>query len=406
MDEPLIPQLHQSPVEPGFVQNPYPFYQKVHALGGTFVWEDYRHVCLAGFADVSRTLRDKRFGRDVLHITTRQALGWPEPAAHLAPWLSVEAHSMLEREPPVHTRLRGLVNRAFVSRSIERLRPEITALCHRLIDQMPGREAFDLLSTYAEPIPVHVIAGLLGVDPLRAPDLLAWSHAMVAMYQFDRSRAVEDRAVAASQAFVAFLSGLIDQRRKAPGDDLISTLIEAEAGGDRLSRDELISTVILLLNAGHEATVHAIGNGVAALLSHGLAPGELFSSAASTSATIEELLRFDTPLHMFTRYALEPVEIAGHRLRVGDRIGLLLGAANWDPARFSKPDVLDVQRTDPGNVSFGGGIHFCIGAPLARLELELALPILFQRRPDLKLAEPPVFANRYHFRGLERLMLA
>jgi cytochrome P450 len=229
---------------------------------------------------------------------------------------------------------------------------------------------------------------------------------MVAMYQFDRSRAVEDQAVAASQAFVAFLSDLIDERRADPRDDLISTLIEAEAGGDRLSRDELISTAILLLNAGHEATVHAIGNGVAALLSHELAPGELFSDAASKSATIEELLRFDTPLHMFTRFALEPVEIAGHRLKVGDRVGLLLGAANRDPARFSKPDVLDVQRIDPGNVSFGGGIHFCIGAPLARLELELALPILFGRRPDLRLADQPVFANRYHFRGLERLLLA
>jgi cytochrome P450 len=313
---------------------------------------------------------------------------------------------MLEREPPVHTRLRGLVNRAFVSRSIERLRPEIAKLCHRLIDQMPAQDAFDLLQTYAEPIPVHVIAGLLGVDPARASDLLAWSHAMVAMYQFDRSRAVEDQAVAASQAFVAFLSDLIDERRADPRDDLISTLIEAETGGDRLTRDELISTAILLLNAGHEATVHAIGNGVAALLSHGLAPGELFSSAASKSATIEELLRFDTPLHMFTRFALEPVEIAGHRLKVGDRVGLLLAAANRDPARFSKPDVLDVQRTDPGNVSFGGGIHFCIGAPLARLELELALPILFERRPDLRLADQPVFANRYHFRGLERLLLA
>jgi cytochrome P450 len=384
-----------------FVQNPYPAYGAVRAAGPAFFWEQYGHWCVASHDAVSALLKDRRFGRQILHVTSRAALGWPEPAEHLAPFHAVERHSLLELEPPDHTRLRGLVNRAFVSRQVERLRPRIAGLAHRLIDGFQDKREVDLLEAYATPIPVIVIAELLGVPASHAPELLRWSHAMVAMYQFRRSRQIEDEAVTATADFVAFLRGFISEKRQNPADDLISTLIAATEAGDRMSEDELISTCILVLNAGHEATVHAIGNGVKALLESDIGIG-----AAPLDGLIEEILRFDAPLHMFTRHALEDCEALGATFRQGAVMGLLLGAANRDPARFTDPHRFDATRTRNGHVSFGAGIHFCVGASLARLELEVALPILFQRLPGLRLASVPVYRDTYHFHGLEGLDVA
>jgi cytochrome P450 len=214
---------------------------------------------------------------------------------------------------------------------------------------------------------------------------------------------VEDKAVAATRAFADFLRAHVNERRARPADDLITQLIAAEADGARLSEDELISTCILLLNAGHEATVHAIGNGVKAMLEAGPEALQAVRDPRMLPGLVEEALRFDAPLHMFTRYALESVEVGPARLRTGDVIGLLLGAANRDPARFADPDRFDAARPASAHVSFGAGIHFCLGAPLARLELEAALPVLFGRLPGLKLAAPPVYRDTYHFHGLERL---
>lgn len=392
-----------SPVDPAFVQNPYGAYRAIREAGLTaFFWEDYGFWCFAGHAEVAALFRDRRFGREVTHVASREALGWPPIPARLKPFYDIEAHSMLEREPPVHTRLRTLVNRAFVGRTVERLRPRLEGLAHALIDAFDPA-GVDLLPAYAEPIPVTVIAEMLGVPLAMTPQLLDWSHRMVGMYQFGRSRAAEDAAVEASLAFVACLRGMIAARRNAPGEDMLSVLIAAEADGGRLGEDELISTAILLLNAGHEATVHAIGNAVAAILTAGLDPAALFADPAATARTIEELLRFAPPLHLFTRYALEPLSLAGVRFEVGDRIGLMIGAANRDPEAFPDPDRLVPGRTGPGHLAFGGGIHFCVGAPLARLELQVALPILFARKPGLRLAAPPTVADRYHFHGMETL---
>lgn len=396
------------PRDPGFVQDPYPAYAAIRqasaALGGgsDFWWEQYGHWCLSGHGDVSAALKDRRFGRQILHVTSHEALGWPEPAAHLGPFLAFERHSLLELEPPDHTRLRTLINRAFVSRQVERLRPRIAALAHGLIDGFAARGAADLLVAYATPIPVIVIAELLGVPPARAPDLLDWSHRIVAMYQFRRSRQIEDEAVAATVSFVAFLREVVAERRKAPREDLVSTLIAASEEGDRLSEDELIATCILVLNAGHEATVHALANGTRAILDNPPARAVLADPQAMPGLA-EEVLRFDAPLHMFTRYALEDCEAYGHRFRQGDKLGLLLGAANRDPARFAEPDRFDAARLAGPHLSFGAGIHFCIGAPLARLELEVALPILFARLPGLRLGAEPRYRDTYHFHGLERL---
>jgi unspecific monooxygenase len=399
-------RVRLDPRDPAFFNDPYPAYHAIRARTPAFFWEDYGFWCFAAHADVAALLRDRRFGRQILHVMDRAQLGWPEPKPHLAAFDAIERHSILELEPPEHTRLRNLVNRAFVSRRIERLKPTIAALAHARIDAFAREGSTDLIATFATPIPVAVIADLLGVPRAMAPELLDWSHSMVAMYQFGVDRAVEESANEAAGAFAAFIRGYAQARRTDLGDDLISQLLVAESEEGRLSEDELVTTAILLLNAGHEATVHAIGNGVKAILEHGVDPAQAFATEESTAATVEELLRLDAPLHLFQRYALDVVELSGVALRKGERIGLLLGAANRDPARFANPDTFDIARAPNPHVAFGAGIHFCVGAPLARIELITALPILFARLPGLRLAERPRYRDAYHFHGLEALRVA
>ena len=388
--------LHQSPADPDFVQNPYPFYETARSHGAFFHWQDYDLTCTTSAAACNAIFRDRRMGREVPPELARQT---PD---HLRTFYAVEAHSMLELEPPRHTRLRGLVLRAFTSRRIAALQPEIEDLTHKLIDAFPDGP-FDLLTHFAQKLPVTIIARLLGVPETMSDDLLRWSNAMVGMYMAHRSRAAEDSAATAARDFADFLRGYIDQRRAAPADDLITHLIAAEEAGDKLSTDELISTCILLLNAGHEATVHTIGNGVKTLLETATPHAVLQPGAINTC--IEEILRFDPALHMFTRYVYEDIDIMGQSFKRGDQIGLLLAAANRDPAQWDMADQFQPTRAPKPHVSFGAGLHFCVGAPLARLELQAALPILFQRHPRLALTDPPHYANVYHFHGLRDLMV-
>lgn len=387
------------PREVQFVQNPYAAYDAIRAQVPVFKWEQYGHWCFSRYEDVNALLRDRRFGRQILHVASRQELGWPEPPEHLRVFTDHEKHSLLELEPPVHTRLRGLVNRAFLSRQAERLRPRLLNLCNELIDRFDTSPEVDLLPAYAAPIPIVIICELLGAPAEMSDQFLAWSHDHVAMYMARRNRAVEDRAVAAVTAFSAYIRGLIAERRKSPGSDLLSELIRASDEHGKLSEDELVTTAILLLNAGHEATVHSLGNAIKSLLENDI-------RGALTADHVEEALRFDAPLHMFTRYALEDLDYNGLKLRKGEVVGLLLGAANRDPARFPEPGRFDPARADKSHVSFGAGIHFCIGAPLARLEMEVALQSLFDRLPQMRLASPPHFRDVYHFRGLESLVVA
>jgi unspecific monooxygenase len=396
-------RVRLDPRDPAFVQNPYPAYHAIRMNAPVFFWEDYGLWCFAGHAEVSALLRDRRFGRQILHVMSRAELGWPEPPNRLDAFNAIERHSLLELEPPEHTRLRNLVNRAFVSRQIEKLVPRIATLAHERIDAFEPLGSVDLIAHFATPIPVAVIADLLGVPREMGPQLLDWSHRMVAMYQFGVTRAAEDSAAAASRDFAAFIRDYSRERRGDLRDDLISQLLIAEAGGGKLSESELVTTCILLLNAGHEATVHGIGNGVKALIENRVDVAQAFASPKSGADMVDELLRFDAPLHLFTRYALEDLEFAGLQLRKGEKIGLLLGAANRDPERFAQPDALDAGRPVNPHVSFGAGIHFCIGAPLARLEMTTALPILFSRLPKLRFAEPPRYRDSFHFHGLEAL---
>lgn len=384
------------PCEPAFFNNPYPAYHEIRAAAPVFKWEEYGYWCFARHDDVNALLRDRRFGRQILHVATREELGWAETPGHLKPFYAFEQHSLLELEPPVHTRLRSLVNRSFLSRQVERLRPAITSLSNGLLDRIEAKGEADLLTEFATPIPVIVICDLLGVPADMAQQLLTWSHDMVAMYQARRDAAIEEAAVRATIAFSDFMRTYIAERRKAPREDLLSELIRAEEQGAKLSEDELVTTAILLLNAGHEATVHAIGNAIKCLLEHNIRDG-------IGEGHVEEALRYDAPLHLFTRYALEDLEFAGIRLKKGETVGLMLGAANRDPERFAEPDRFDPGRDPNPHVSFGAGIHFCIGAPLARVELQVALPLLFQRFPRLALAAPTQYRNAFHFHGLEHL---
>ncbi len=387
--------LIQSPHDPAFIQNPYTVYDHARAKGPVVFWQDYGMLAAFDHATVHALLRDRRLGRAVPAARRRTV---PD---HLAAFDALERHSLLELEPPEHTRLRRLVLHAFTSRRIAGLAGDISAICTDLLAALPRGE-FDLIPTYCAQVPVRVIARLLGVPEAMGNDLLRWSSAMVAMYQAGRSRAVENAANTAATEFTDFLSRYVETRRTDPRNDLITELIAAEANGETLTRDEMIGTCVLLLNAGHEATVHSFGNAVKCLVETG-STGAL--SPDKIENTVEELLRFTPPLHMFTRYAYERVELGGLVLETGDEIALMLGAAGRDPAVFSDPHRFDPAREKPSHLAFGGGLHFCVGAPLARLEMQIALPALFAHAPGLRIVEQPRFADSYHFHKLDRLIV-
>lgn len=403
--DPATRHVNLDPHEPAFVQSPYEAYAWLHANSPAFFWKEFGFWCLGGYDMVNGLLRDRRFGRQN-PAGIPDSRGLDRDRSHLAAFDAIEANSMLELEPPVHTRLRTLVNRAFVSRQVERLRPRVEALANELIDRFELGKPVDLLPAYAAPLPITIIAEMLGVPVAMGPQLLDWSHQMVAMYMHGRTRETEDTANRAAREFADFLRGYVAERRKQPGDDLLSLLISAQEDGEKLSEDELVSSTILLLNAGHEATVHQTGNAVRSVLAQGGDPRRFFTSPEATAATVEECLRYDAPLHMFTRYAYQDIEVVpGVTIKQNEQIGLLLGMANRDPSAFARSDVFTPERDDQKNVSFGAGIHFCIGAPLARLELQVSLKTLFERLPTLQFAEEPKFRDTYHFHGLERLSL-
>ena len=387
--------ISQSPLEAAFVQNPYPAYDLMREQGPLCHWKDYGFLCSAQHKLVNDLLRDRRFAAELPEDLA------PETPAHLREFYAFESRSILAIEPPNHTRIRSLLTRAFTTRRINEMAPQVQALSRGLVAKFPD-EPFDLLPAFAEVIPVTVICRLLGVPEEMAPQLLTWSHDMVAIYQARRDRALEDRTEAATVAFMDYIRSFVAERRKAPKNDLISELISARDEGEKLSEDELITTCILLLNAGHEATVHGIANGVKALLETGIRFG---ADEKANLGIIEETIRLDPPLHMFTRYALEDVTVAGHAFKRGEQVGLLLAAANRDPEAFENPSEFISPRNNARQLAFGAGLHFCIGAPLARMEMLNSMPVLFEACPDLAVAEPPVYADRYHFHGLEKLMV-
>ncbi|MCF6272969.1 MAG: cytochrome P450 [Rhodobacteraceae bacterium] len=386
---------NQNPLDPEFVQNPYPTYDLMRKEGQLFYWKDYGFYCSTQHKVVNDLLRDRRFASELPDDLA------PEPPEHLREFYAFESRSILAIEPPSHTRIRALLTRAFTARRINAMAPEVRTLSHDLISAFPDGP-FDLLTEFAEVIPVVVICRLLGVPEEMAPQLLTWSHDMVAIYQARRDRPLEDRTEAATVAFMDYIRDFVAMRRISPKNDLISELISARDKGEKLTEDELITTCILLLNAGHEATVHGISNGIKLLLETGIRFGQ---DDKENLKIIEETLRLDPPLHMFTRYALEDVRVGGHDFKRGEQVGLLLAAANRDPSVYENPQTFHPARNNARQLAFGAGLHFCIGAPMARMEMLNSMPILLKACPDLALTKKPVYADRYHFRGLEKLMV-
>ncbi len=385
----------RNPSDPAFLADPYAAYASARRHGPVAHWQELGLPVLLTHEAVTAALRSPALGRAA--PPGREAWRADMPA-----FARVEAPSLLSLEPPGHTRLRAPVLRAFTGSRLKGLAPDIEALCHDLVDAFPPGPV-DLVAAYAARVPVLLIARLLGVPEASAPDLLRWSHAMCAMYRPGPTEAEAMAAETAARQFHAVLDAALTAPRP---ETLLADLAEAVAAGT-MRRDEAIATAILLLNAGHEATVHALGNAVAGLAGRD-APA--LTAPGAIEATVEEGLRHDPPLHLFIRWVNAPVTLGGHAFAPGDRVGCLLGAANRDPAAYPEPHAFAPARFATGTsppviASFGAGRHFCLGAPLARMELRIALATLYARCPGLRLAEPPRIADIWHFRGVETLQV-
>ena len=391
------------PADPAFIADPYPVYRRLRDEHPILWNPDTDQWLVSRHADVNRLLRDRRVGRTYLHQATHAEFGRPDPPASHAPFHELNDAGMLDLEPPDHTRLRRLVLRAFTPRTVEAMRGRVQAIVDGLIDDLAGAGEIDLIADYVEPLPVTVIAELLGVPAADRHLLRPWSADFCLMYEIDPSEESARKAVAASVAFGAYLRDLLADRLRRPGDDLISALAAVVDDGDTLTETELIATCVLLLNAGHEASVNGAGNGWWSLFRHPAALARLRAEPALMDTAIEELLRFDTPSTLFERWVLEPVEVAGVDLPRGAEIALLFGSANRDATVFERPDDLDLGRDPNAYLSFGAGIHYCLGAPLAKLELGVAFETMLRRMPRLDLVEPPRWKPTFVLRGLEAL---
>jgi cytochrome P450 len=392
---------------PPFLADPYPFYEMLRGPDSITWMPDLfglgAHV-VTGHAICSSVLRSKHFGKEGQKVVAAERLALlPQESIEIA---ERRRSNMLFRDPPDHTRLRGLVSQAFTPRTIERLRPHVADIAERLLDDVEaqGGQA-DLIRSFAFPLPIIVIAELLGVSPEDRDRFKAWSTEMTLGINFGATPEDLARVGLAMDALSEYLREVIEDRRRAPRADLISDLVRVQDAGDRLTMDEMVSTCRLLLNAGHETTVNLIGNGTLALLRHPAERAALAADPSGMPAAVEELLRYDSPVQMTVRFAMEDAPLGPRAAKRGDFVILLLGAANRDPAQFADPTRLDLRRENAHtHLSFGSGIHYCLGGPLARLEGEIALGALLRRLPKLALADGDV-VHRQHMvlRGLSAL---
>jgi cytochrome P450 len=393
--------------DPAFIADPYPVLGALREAVPIFWNERSGTWMLTRFSDVAETLRDRRLGRSYSHLYTHAELGRPEPDPRWADFHQHERWSLLSLEPPDHTRLRRLVAKVFTPRAVAALRPELESIATELLDVCADMGEFDLLAQYAQPYSVAVICSLLGVPRADTQQLLDWSHAIVKMYEISTTDDVRAAANRAAAEYIEYTRALIAAKRRSPDGLLVAELAVVEDDGERLSDEEIICTTMVLLEAGHEATVNTLGNGMRALLSYRDEWHRVVSRDVPAKVAVEELLRFDSPLQMFERWVLEDgVEVAGQPLRVGEAVSMLFGAVQRDPRRFTEPDRLDIGRGDTAHIGFGGGIHFCVGAPLARQEVEVSLAGLAARFPDLQVAAEPRYHPTFVIRGLTELRLS
>lgn len=399
------------PYSDEFQQDPYPTYERLRAETPVFYDDDWELTFFTRNADVAGILKDRRFGRQVINAVPpeeidRDLFDRTHPP-HLKNWTRLIRGSFIDLEPPQHTRIRRLVQGAFTKRSAESYRPQIEVLAKSLMDVAVESGGMEAIADYATPIPLAMIGSMLGVPSEDHHRLVAWSHAIVRV--FDK-QCTQAEAVTAEQAVTAFADYLAEHfswRRDHPGDELIDALIAARFQGDRLSQEELVATCILVLNAGHEATVHAIGNSLLALASHPEQLRWLREHPEATAGAVDELLRYDSPLQMFERWVLDHLTWGegsdGVTLRRGTKVGLLFGSANRDERAFADPVTLDLSRRDNPYVSFGGGIHYCVGAPLAKMEMEVAMAEFAHRVEDFKLPSQIERVPSLVFRGVKTL---
>jgi cytochrome P450 len=395
------------PGDPGFIADPYPVLAALREATPIFWNPHTSQWMLTRFADVHDTLRDRRLGRAYTHRYSHAELGHAEPDPRWAAFHQHERWSLLCLEPPDHTRIRRLVAKVFTPRAVSGLRPAIEGFCVECFDRCQEMGTFDLLADFAQPYSVAVICSMLGVPRSDTRVLLDWSHAIVAMYELHVADDVAERSNQAAADYIDYTKALIADKRRHPDGLLLSELVQVEDEGERLTEDEIVSTAMVLMEAGHEATVNTLGNGTRALMLHRDQWRRLTGGDVPAKSAVEELLRFDAPLQMFERWVLDGgVEIAGQPIEIGQEIAMLFGSAQRDPRRFADPDVLDIGRDDPAHIGFGGGIHFCVGAPLARLELDVALAEMARRFPAMHLAEQPTYQPNFVIRGLRSLLLS
>ena len=401
-----------NPFLPEVIADPYPVYEyyrendPVHwgvaakrQLDGA--WYLFR------YEDVMRVLEDRRFGREG-HKVRDDIETAPVPKAYKG-FSSMVSNWMVFRDPPNHTRLRLLVNKAFSPKTLEDIRPAIVEIADGLLEGIKDKQEIDLVDDFGFPLPVMVIAALLGVDPEDRYDFRKWALALqhASASRLTPSVEIYERAEAATQAFIAYFKDAIAQRRAEPRQDLITALAKARYEGDKLNDEEILATCIHLLTAGHETTINLITKGTLALLRNPEQLKLLRSRPELIPNAVEELIRYDSPVQMLSRWAYEDVEIGGKLIRRGDNVGLMLGSANRDRRRFDNPDLLDIQRQDNKHCGFGGGIHFCLGSALARAETQISLNILINRLPELRLIEGTVeWAENIVFHGPKHLRLS
>ena len=391
-----------NPLSPDFIRDPYPHYERLRAT-------DPMHVNAHGafvasrHAEASVVLRDKRFGKDYVERTIRRY----GPKIMDEPVFRSMSHWMLQQDPPDHTRLRGLVVKAFTARRVEDMRPRIQAIVDQTLDAIEGQGHMDLIEDFAFRLPVTIICDMLGIpeehretfykssrDGGRLLDPVPMTPAEIA------------QGNAGNMMAQMYFQQLFELRRKSPGDDLITQLVQAEEDGSKLTNEELTANIILLFGAGHETTVNLIGNGLLALHRNPDQLALLKANPALITNAIEEFLRYDSSVQMTGRVALEDIELGGKTIPKGESVLALLGSANRDPAVYpDRPDSLDIVRPNVRPLSFGGGIHFCLGAQLARIEAEIAISTLLRRLPELRLdnAENPEWRPTFVLRGLKVL---
>jgi len=387
---------------PEFITDPYPQLKELRKFGKP-VWDEKLGIFLAAtYKDANAVLRNRSLGRI---FKDKQ----PSDQWETFNWL--HSDSILDSEPPKHTRLRSLVMKAFNPKKIESLRPSVESLTRSLIvncqQKLETQGHFDLISDFAEPLPVKVIAAMLGFPDQDEHLLRPWSQAIVKMYEVSPSLEEKAQAQNASEEFASYVFGLMTFRKANPGTDLISDLAMVEEDGQKLNAHELIATCVLLLNAGHEASVNGFGNGMVATLKNHKQDALLKSDPQGLATTaVDEFLRFDSPLHLFERTATEDTEISGVEIKTGQKIAALLGSANRDQSVFENSDELELRRDPNPHIGFGAGIHFCIGAPLARMEMTTSLPALIEAFPNLKLTDEPVLRPTFVLRGYEEVLVS